>query len=116
MDSYNFVKVKDALTENRLVLIDVRNPSEVSEHGKIPGSYNIPLTEVEEAFKLSSQEFEKKYGFHLPEKEANNIVTHCMKGGRAGKAQGVLTSLGYTSVHVYTGSFTDWKQNGGDVV
>merc|ERR1739838_773848 len=115
MASYNFLTVQNALAENRIILIDVRNPSEVSKEGKIPGSYNIPIKEVEAAFKLSSQEFEEKYGFCLPEKDANNIVTHCMRGGRAGKAKEVMTSLGYNSVHVYKGSFTDWKQNGGEV-
>ena len=37
------------------------------------------------------------------------------KGGRAGKAKEVMKSIGYTSVQAYKGSFTDWKQNGGEV-
>ena len=62
----------------RIVLIDVRTPKEVSEEGKIPGSHNVPVAEVEEAFKLPADQFEKKYGFPLPDKEEKNIVTHCM--------------------------------------
>eukprot|EP00090_Calanus_glacialis_P039333 TRINITY_DN68483_c0_g1_i1.p1 TRINITY_DN68483_c0_g1~~TRINITY_DN68483_c0_g1_i1.p1 ORF type:complete len:130 (-),score=43.37 TRINITY_DN68483_c0_g1_i1:128-478(-) len=113
MATYDYAMVRDGLAEHRIVLIDVRNPKEVSEEGKIPGSHNVPVAEVEEAFKLPADQFEKKYGFPLPDKEEKNIVTHCMKGGRALRAKEALKSLGYVFASDYPGSFTDWKQKGG---
>ena len=62
----------------RIVLIDVRSLKEVSEEGKIPDSHNITVAEVQEAFKLPADQFEKKYGTPLPDPEEKNIVTHCM--------------------------------------
>ena len=37
-----FEDVKAGLGDKSLVLIDVRNPDEIQQHGKIPGSINIP--------------------------------------------------------------------------
>ena len=37
-----FEDVKEGLASKSLILIDVRNPDELVEHGKIPGSINIP--------------------------------------------------------------------------
>lgn len=37
-----FSEVKQGLEANSILLIDVRNPDEVQNLGRIPGSYNIP--------------------------------------------------------------------------
>ena len=70
----DFEQVQELLKAGT-VLIDVRNPGEVSETGKIPGSVNIPLPELQDAFNLDSALFEDKYGFVLPEKEAQMILS-----------------------------------------
>ena len=70
----DFEQVQELLKAGT-VLIDVRNPGEVSETGKIPGSVNIPLPELQDAFNLDSALFEDKYGFTLPEKEAQMILS-----------------------------------------
>lgn len=75
----------------------------------------LKVGEIEDAFQLNDSCFEAKYGFAKPSKDAS-IVTHCLKGGRASKAQKSLEELGFTNVKVYAGSFTDWKANGGDIV
>lgn len=36
--------VKNATTNKNILVIDVREPNEVKEHGKIPNSVNIPCT------------------------------------------------------------------------
>ena len=69
-------------------------------------------TELAEGMALSDDDFAKKFGFSKPSK-SDPLVTHCMKGGRAGKAAEALQQLGYNNVQVYMGSFNDWKANGG---
>jgi len=64
------------------------------------------------ALNLDEGDFEAKYGFAKPAKDAK-LVTHCMKGGRAGKGAKALTDAGWTNVVVYVGSFNDWKANDG---
>ena len=70
----DFEQVQELLKAGT-VLIDVRNPGELSETGKIPGSVNIPLPVLKDAFNLDSALFEDKYGFTLPEKEAQMILS-----------------------------------------
>ena len=87
-----FAEVKSRLDDKSIVLIDVRNPDEVESMGKIPGSNQVPWPQLEEAISLSDADFVARYGFAKPQKDAE-IVTHCIGGGRAGKAQ-VCSSLG----------------------
>ncbi len=72
------------------------------------------VSEVGEALKMSSGDFEGKYGFPLPAKDAA-IVTHCLKGLRGAKARDAMKEAGFTNVDVYMGSFEDWKSKGGQV-
>ena len=67
---------------------------------------------IEELLALSPADFEARYGYPLPAK-SDALVTHCMKGGRAGKAADALKAAGYTDVKVYQGSYNDWKANDG---
>ena len=49
------------------------------------------------AMDLPESDFRQKFGFSKPSKDAP-IVTHCLKGGRAGKSAEFLTQNGYTNV------------------
>lgn len=42
--------VKKATSDDNIYIIDVREPEEVKEHGKIPNSVNIPCKFVIEHF------------------------------------------------------------------
>ena len=70
---------------------------------------------MESAVALSDDEFKSKYGFDKPSKDCK-MVTHCTKGGRATRAQGILQGLGFNNAHVYKGSLNDWRENGGEVL
>ena len=65
MGVVTFQQLTALLTEGTAVLVDVRNPNELKDDGKIPGSHNVALPELTEAFQLSSAEFQEKYGFSL---------------------------------------------------
>ncbi|CAH0553925.1 unnamed protein product [Brassicogethes aeneus] len=103
-----FDEVKN-LNKN-VVLIDVREPSELKEFGVIPGSINIPLKDVEKALKdLSSEEFGKLYGKNKPSLDTE-IIFSCRSGRRSGLAADIAVKLGYQNVKNYQGSWLEWEQ------
>ena len=55
----------------------MRNGDELKNDGKIPGSFNIPLPEIEKAFNMNQADFFDKYKFQLPEKDVKNVVLSC---------------------------------------
>ena len=63
---------------------------------------------------LGEAEFEATYGFPKPGTDAQ-VVTHCIGGGRAGKAEALLQKLGFGNAKAYPGSFSDWAKQGGPV-
>lgn len=94
------------------LLIDVREPSEVEEFGKIPTSVNIPLGQVEKALKLSEEEFKKIYSIDKPALD-HYIIFHCRTGRRSQVAAEIAVKLGYNNVSNYVGSWVDWAEKEG---
>ena len=84
-----------------IFLLDVRNPDELEEHGMIAGAVNIPIDQLEA--RLSEVPKDKE------------IVTYCMRGGRASTAADILREAGYTEPIEY-GGITAWKEAGKPVV
>ncbi|XP_040839041.1 thiosulfate sulfurtransferase/rhodanese-like domain-containing protein 3 isoform X4 [Ochotona curzoniae] len=53
-----YKELKNLLNSKNIMLIDVREPWEILEYGKIPGSVNIPLDELDlEARRLWIQQY-----------------------------------------------------------
>lgn len=92
------------------LVIDVRDPAEVSG-GKggppahIKHSVRVPLNVNcigQKERETTTEEFLGKLaaaGVELPEDRGDAIITHCGSGGRGGRAQKMLQSLGFTNVH-----------------
>ena len=99
-----------------VTVIDVRTLRELQAEGKIPGSFNIPIANIEEAFRMNDEIFKNKYGFDKPKKTDLNVVLTCKAGGRAKFARKLLQKQGYEKLRVYEGSFIDWTANNGPVV
>uniref|UniRef100_A0A336MZD6 CSON008174 protein n=1 Tax=Culicoides sonorensis TaxID=179676 RepID=A0A336MZD6_CULSO len=78
-----YEEVKDLPNHPEKLLIDVREPHELQETGKIPTSINIPLGDVERAFSdnTSSSEFERLYGVPKP-KVDDYLILSCRTGRR----------------------------------
>ncbi|KAI1734373.1 Rhodanese-like domain-containing protein [Xylaria scruposa] len=95
-------------------LIDVREPSELQSTGKIPGAVNIPITTSPDSFHISASEFEERYGYDRPEKDAE-VVFYCKAGVRSRAAAGIAREAGWTNVGEYPGSWIEWSGKGGDV-
>lgn len=105
----------DELSSNlgNYVVIDVRNKEELEKMGKIPGSVNIPISELDEAMDMNDDDFQEKYGSPKPTSD-QTLVTQCQMGGRARRAADALAGKGYQT-RTYPGSFKDWTTKGGQV-
>jgi len=99
--------------EGETLIVDVRSQAEFSQ-GRIPFSVCIPLPNLPEAFQLSSDQFQRKFGAGKPEPQDQIIVT-CKVGGRAAKGCELLHSLGFKQARAYMGSFEEWRLRGGTI-
>lgn len=81
------------------LILDVRTPEEFHE-GHVPDAINIPFDELDQ--RLSE----------IPSSKSDEIVVHCLRGGRAGHAEEVLKNAGYTQVKDLEGHWEQWLQSG----
>ena len=72
------------------------------------------MPDLANTLELNEEAFKNKFSVPKPQKD-QKIGSHCMMGGRAGKAADALKELGFTNVTSYTGSFKDWKAKGGEI-
>ena len=66
----------------------------------MPDAINIPFDELDQ--RLSE----------IPGSKSDEIVVHCLRGGRAGHAEEVLKKAGYTQVKDLEGHWEQWLQSG----
>ncbi|KYQ47760.1 Heat shock protein 67B2 [Trachymyrmex zeteki] len=92
-----------------ILLIDVREPTEIAKDGQIPKAINIKVTDVKEFEKLSEESFKDKYGIPKPAKDTKMIFS-CFSGKRAENAAKQMQQQGYTQVYLYRGSFKEWNE------
>lgn len=103
------VQSKISGSDPQTFIIDVRSADEVAG-GAIPTSVNVPLDQLEEALKLTTDDFAEKYASPKPI-PSNRIVTYCLRGKRAENAAGIFQSHAYSDVDVYPGSWAEWSEN-----
>ncbi|KAJ9404515.1 hypothetical protein DTO045G8_7737 [Paecilomyces variotii] len=118
---WGFEDINAALPRRDAILIDVREPVELSSTGIIPSAVSIPLASQPDALFLTPEEFETRFGFPKPgvsEEEAKrNLVFYCKAGVRARAAAQLAAQAGYdpARIGVYDGSWLDWAERGGKV-
>lgn len=98
-----------------VILIDVREPAELTGTGIIPSAINIPLASQPDAMYLTADEFETRFGFPKPSADADQqIVFYCKAGVRAKAAAQLAVQAGYNpeQLGVYDGSWLDWEKKG----
>ncbi len=76
------------------MLLDVRNPDEYAL-GHIPGSVNLPLSEIRTAED------------RIPEPDTPLFV-YCLSGARSNRAVAELQDMGYTNLH-NLGGISKWS-------
>ncbi|KAI1817507.1 Rhodanese-like domain-containing protein [Poronia punctata] len=110
----SLTKNPEKATTKKTKIIDVREPSELKTTGRIPGALNIPVTTSPEAFHLSREDFEDRFGFEMPDKD-DEVVFYCKAGVRSRAAAGIAREAGWRNVGEYPGSWIEWSGKGGDV-
>ncbi|KAG0718676.1 Thiosulfate sulfurtransferase/rhodanese-like domain-containing protein 3 [Chionoecetes opilio] len=96
-------------------IIDVRNRNEIEACGQIPGAHCIPVTEIKLACDLDKESFKSRYGFEKPDCE-DALVVCCKTGVRSKAACDLLQCKGYKRHRLYSGSFSEWEEKGGEVL
>ncbi|XP_063167818.1 thiosulfate sulfurtransferase/rhodanese-like domain-containing protein 3 [Candoia aspera] len=105
----SYQQLKDLLESKAIWLIDVREKWEIAEHGKIPGSINIPVGEVVEALQMDPVDFKEKYNQDKPS-NSDHVVFSCLAGVRSRQALAASKSLGFSRVQQYPGGFSEWLE------
>ncbi|KAF5718113.1 heat shock 67B2 [Fusarium mundagurra] len=114
---WSFEEIKNHVEKSdpgNVVLIDVREPVELFETGKIPGAINIPITSAAQSFHISDEDFEDMYGFQRPAKN-KELVFYCKAGVRARAAAQLAHYAGWDKIGDYAGSWLDWEAQKGPV-
>ena len=113
----SFSSLNASLASDSILLIDVRNRTELNSVGQIPNSVCIPLHEIiNGAFFSTNGDFMQHYGFKKP-LLSDSFVLSCRSGQRILVAEKYLIKeIGYKHVRIYPGSFNDWVANGGRVI
>ncbi|KAL6424077.1 hypothetical protein ACFW04_009757 [Cataglyphis niger] len=97
----NYEQLLEAQKDTSILIVDVREPAEIKETGKLPGSIHIPMNDVQNIFvNLSEEEFEKRYGKQKPGKDTK-IIFSCRSGKRSRTVQEMIQKLGYTKYANY---------------
>ncbi len=87
-----------------VVLVDVREPTEVAADGVIPGAITAPRGMLEFHADSSSP-------YHLAELQPDRrVIVYCKSGGRSALAAATLRSMGYDDVAHLDGGITAWAQ------
>ncbi|KAL7033791.1 hypothetical protein ACKWTF_007723 [Chironomus riparius] len=89
-----YEEIKELPSYPAKMLIDVREPKELEETGRIPTSINIPLKVVTETLELSTHEFVNRFRRLKPTIWTEVIFT-CRSGKRAEDACEMARNLGF---------------------
>lgn len=93
---------------NNVLVVDVRDPTEVQQSGKIKGALAVSRGMLE--FRADPES-----PYHNPAfQKDKTILLHCASGGRSALAGKVLQDMGYTAVF-NIGGFKDLSEAGIDV-
>lgn len=89
-----------------VLLVDIREPAELAQTGRIPGSVHVPRGMLE--FRADPTSPYHQDGFD-PERR---IILHCATGGRSALAAAALQDMGYSKIAHLDGGFASWTKAG----
>ena len=102
------VEAVEKVRSGDVLVVDVRDPNEVQQSGKVKGSVNVSRGMLE--FRADPES-----PYHDPAfRRDRTVILYCASGGRSALAGKALLDLGYTDVR-NLGAFKDWAEGGGAV-
>ena len=96
------------LAAGDVLVLDVRDPAELAQGGKVAGAVNVPRGMLEFRADPASPYHDKAFD------PARPVIVYCASGGRAALSGKTLMDLGYDRVY-NLGGFKDWVSSGGAV-
>jgi rhodanese-related sulfurtransferase len=105
------ISVKDAigmLGRDDALIVDVRDPPELADTGKVQGALNVSRGMIE--FRADDKSPYHNEAFS----KDKTIILYCVSGGRSALAGKALRNLGFDDVR-NLGGFKDWAEAGGPV-
>lgn len=97
----------EKMQSGNVLIVDVRDPTEVQQTGRIKGAVNVSRGMLEFRADPDSQ-------YHNPAfQKDKTILLHCASGGRSALAGKTLQDMGYTAVF-NIGGFKDLAEAGID--
>ena len=98
-------EASEKMRSGDVLVVDVRDPTEVQQSGKLKGAVNVSRGMLEFRADPESQ-------YHNPAfQKDKTILLHCASGGRSALAGKTLQDMGYTSVF-NIGGFKDLADAG----
>lgn len=94
-------------------LVDVREPQELTQYGKIEGSVNIPLSKLKEALQMSDESFTECYKCDKPLLHDTNIVFYGLGPIKSTAALELAFKLGFKKARHYKGGWVEYAQKSG---
>lgn len=99
-------QVAAELERDEVVLVDLREPEEIEQHGSIPGATRIPRGKLEFCA-------DPTLPTHRAELDpGRRIILYCAVGGRSALAAATLGAMGYRHVAHLDGGFEGWRAAG----
>jgi rhodanese-related sulfurtransferase len=102
------VQAKEMIAKGNMLVVDVRDPSEVQTSGKVAGALNVSRGMLEFRADPESPYHDKAFS------KGKTIILYCASGGRSALAGKVLKDMGYGEVY-NLGAFKDWAEGGGAI-
>lgn len=89
-----------------VLLVDIREPDELRQNGRIAGSVHAPRGMLEFYADPTT-------AYHRPEFDpARRTILYCASGGRSALATATLQSLGYANAAHIDGGLKAWREAG----
>lgn len=99
-------QAQDEIAKGNITVIDIREPEEVKQNGKISGAVNAPRGMLEFYADPSLP-------YHKPEfNKEKRIILYCASSGRSALAVKTLKEMGYTNIAHIDGGMNAWKAAG----
>ena len=102
-------EVRQMLGRGDVLIVDVRDGTEVAKTGKVPGAVNVSRGMIEFKADPASPYYDGE-NFRTDK----TVVLYCASGGRSALSGEALKELGYSDVR-NLGAFKDWVEAGGEV-
>ncbi|CAN5318740.1 rhodanese-like domain-containing protein [soil metagenome] len=94
--------------ERDVLIVDVRDATEVQASGKVKGAVNVSRGMLEFRADPESPYHDKAFD------PAKTVIVYCASGGRSALSGKTLQDLGYKDVR-NLGAFKDWAEKGGPI-